>query len=50
MFFPAHAVHENSLKTIEAYMPKAAALQNAKIRRALTKPYQRLGGVPSCLR
>ncbi|WP_349434297.1 hypothetical protein [Pararhizobium sp. A13] len=33
-FFPASAVHEDNLKAIEAYIPKATALQNAKIRRA----------------
>ncbi|MHC2302785.1 hypothetical protein [Rhizobium mongolense] len=33
-FFPASAVHEANLKTIEAYLPKATALQNAKIRLA----------------
>ena len=33
-FFPATAVHEENLKAIEAYIPKATALQNAKIKRA----------------
>ncbi|OLP53836.1 hypothetical protein BJF92_04400 [Rhizobium rhizosphaerae] len=33
-FFPAASVHEDNLKAIEAYIPKATALQDAKVREA----------------
>ena len=33
-FFPAASVHEDNLKAIEAYIPKATAFQDAKIREA----------------
>ncbi|MQW47451.1 hypothetical protein GHK68_35920 [Sinorhizobium meliloti] len=39
-FFPAASLHEDNLKAIEAYIPKATALQDAKIRKARFKTLQ----------
>lgn len=33
-FFPATSAHEGNLKAIEAYIPKATEIQDAKIRKA----------------
>jgi len=39
-FFPAASLHEDNLKAIEAHIPKATALQDAKIRKARLETLQ----------